>query len=160
VSGDSVTEAVTGDRSAKRARVLEGYRFIKDQRVAFRDLDYFRHVNNAAYVTWTETIRIEYMVEVVKAPLDAQVGIIMASQRFEYAYPVGPFEDIAVGIRCSRLGTKSLDFEYEIYSRTAATLAVRGFNAIVAYDYGAGKSVAIPPPWRDAILAFEPGLQA
>jgi acyl-CoA thioester hydrolase len=140
--------------------VFDGYRFVRDQRVAFRDLDYFRHVNNAAYVTWTETLRIEYMVEVVGVPMDAQVGIIMASQRFDYAYPVGPGEVVAVGIRCSRLGTKSLDFEYEIYSRTAEKLAVRGFNAIVAYDYGAGASVPIPSAWREAIVAFEPGLQA
>jgi acyl-CoA thioester hydrolase len=139
--------------------VFEEYRFVRDQRVAFRDLDYFRHVNNAAYVTWTETLRIEYMTEVVGVPMDAQVGIIMASQRFDYDYPIGPGEVVAVGIRCSRLGTKSLDFEYEIYSRTAEKLAARGSKAIVAYDYGEGASVVIPDAWREAIVAFEPGLQ-
>lgn len=141
-------------------RVFEGYRFIRDQRVTFRDLDFFRHVNNAAYVTWTETVRIEYMIEVVGVPLDAQIGIIMATQRFEYRYPVAFGEEVAVGIRCSRLGTKSLDFEYEIWSRTADTLAVRAHNAIVAYDYGAGVSVTIPQAWREAIVAFEPALEA
>jgi acyl-CoA thioester hydrolase len=139
--------------------MFEGYRFVRDQRVAFRDLDYFRHVNNAAYVTWTETVRIEYMVEIVGVPLDARVGIIMASQRFEYRYPVGFGEDVAVGIRVSRLGTKSFDFEYEIWSRTADTLALKGFNAIVAYDYDAGAAVEIPAAWRAAMLEFEPALQ-
>jgi acyl-CoA thioester hydrolase len=136
--------------------VIEGYRFVRDQEIAFRDIDFFRHVNNAAYIAWTENARIEYMLEVLRVPLDAGVRIIMASQAFDYFYPVAYRERIVVGTRCSRLGTKSFDLQYEIWSRTAEKLAVRGSSTIVAYDYGEARSVVIPDVWRDKITAFEP----
>ena len=135
--------------------VLEGYRFMKPQRVAFRDLDYFRHVNNAAYITWTESLRIEYMVEVLGVPLDARIGIIMASQQFDYKYAVSYGEEILVGCRVPKLGTKSFVLEFEVWSSTAHKLAAHGFNTIVAYDYQEQRSVAIPPEWRTTIEAFE-----
>ena len=151
---------VTGRGSAKGPAVFENYRFIRDQHVAFRDLDFFRHVNNAAYVTWTETVRIEYVLEVLGIALDARCSIIMASQKFDYLYPIGLGEKVSVGVRVSRLGTKSLDLEYEIWSHTANTLAVRATNAIVAYDYEAGSAIPIPQDWREKLVAFEPGLSA
>jgi acyl-CoA thioester hydrolase len=135
--------------------VLDGYRFIREQRVAFRDFDYFRHVNNAAYVTWAETIRIEYMDEILSVPPNARIGIIMAAQRFDYVAQVGYGERVMVGCRAGRMGTKSFDLEYEIFNVTTETLALRAFSTVVAFDYDRNVSIPIPQEWRATIAAFE-----
>jgi acyl-CoA thioester hydrolase len=135
--------------------VLEGYRFVRDQRVAFRDFDYFRHVNNAAYVTWTETLRIDFMDEVVGVPPAARIGIIMAAQRFEYLAQVAYGELVSVGCRVGRVGTKSFDLEYEIANVTAGKVAVRAASTLVVYDYELRRSLAIPGEWRAVFAGFQ-----
>jgi acyl-CoA thioester hydrolase len=135
--------------------VLEGYRFVRDQRVAFRDFDYFRHVNNAAYVTWTETLRIDFMDEVVGVPPAARIGIIMAAQRFEYLAQVAYGELVSVGCRVGRVGTKSFDLEYEIANVTAGKVAVRAASTLVVYDYELRRSLAIPDEWRAVFAGFQ-----
>ncbi len=135
--------------------MLEGYRFVREQRVAFRDFDYFRHVNNAAYVTWAETIRIEYMDEVLSVPPNARIGIIMAAQRFDYLAQVGYGERVMVGCRAGRMGTKSFDLEYQIFNITTNVLALRAFSTVVVFDYDRNASIVIPQAWRDTIAIFE-----
>src|SRR5665213_1584100 len=55
-------------------------------RVVFRDIDYYRHVNNAVYITWMETARIDYCREAFDRPLGGTVNVIMASQRVDYEH--------------------------------------------------------------------------
>jgi acyl-CoA thioester hydrolase len=134
--------------------VLEGYRFVREQRVAFRDFDYFRHVNNAAYVTWTETLRIDFMDEVVGVPPAARIGIIMAAQRFDYLAQVAYGELVSVGCRVGRVGTKSFDLEYEIANVTAGKVAVRAASTLVAYDYELRQTLVVPDAWRDIFAGY------
>ena len=44
---------------------MEGYRFVLPREVEFRDLDVADHVNNAVYLTYLETARIRYLIEVL-----------------------------------------------------------------------------------------------
>jgi acyl-CoA thioester hydrolase len=134
--------------------VLEGYRFVREQRVAFRDFDYFRHVNNAAYIAWTETLRIEFMDEVVGSPPEARIGIIMAAQRFDYVSQVAYGDRVSIGCRVGRIGTKSFDLEYEIANTTTEKVACRGVSTLVTYDYELSRSLAIPDAWREIFAGF------
>ncbi len=132
---------------------LEDFRYRLPIRVVFRDVDYYRHVNNAVYITWTETARIDYCKVVFDRALGAPTNVIMASQSFNYERQAKYDDRLVIGARVSRIGTKSLDMAYEIW-RGEERIG-HGVSALVAYDYEAGLSVRVPDEWRRRIAAYE-----
>ena len=132
---------------------LEDFRYKLDLQVVFRDIDFYRHVNNAVYITWTETARIEYCGVAFDRPLGSPQNVIMASQRFNYEQQVSYGERLVIGCRCSRLGNKSLDLTYEVWRGDERV--GHGVSALVAFDYDKNESIAVPEEWRRRIVAYE-----
>jgi acyl-CoA thioester hydrolase len=123
--------------------------------VPFCDVDMLQHVNHAAYVVWAETIRCVYFDQVLKESLSGANGFIMARLVFDYEQPLDYREEVAVGCRIARIGRKSFDFAYEIWSETRQERAARGLSTMVAYNYEAKTSIVVPERWRDIITAYE-----
>lgn len=137
---------------------LENFRCVMRFRVAFHDVDMLQHVNNAAYVVWAESVRCQYLAEVLEEPLDGMSSVILARQEFVYERPLEYREQVAVGCRVSRLGRRSFDFAYEMWSETHNYRSAYGTSAMVAYDYGSKSSISIPERWRERIAIYEPRL--
>ena len=131
------------------------FRCVMRFRVPFTDVDMLQHVNNAAYVVWMETVRCNYFHEVLGDSFTGANGIILARLKIDYECPLDYREEVAVGCRISRLGRRSFDFAYEIWSEARQERAAHGFTTIVAYDYQAKKSILVPDRWREAVIAYE-----
>jgi acyl-CoA thioester hydrolase len=114
------------------------------------------HVNHAAYVVWAETVRCIYFDDVLKESLAGKFGIILARLEFDYEQPLDYLEEVAVGCRVSRIGRKSFDFAYEIWSVSREQRSARALTTVVAYDYQAKQSIVIPERWRELVTAYEP----
>lgn len=134
---------------------LTDFRCITRLRVPYCDMDMLQHVNHASYIVWAETARCNYFDEVFRAPLTGSNGMILAKLQFEYEQPLDYREEVAVGCRISRLGRKSFDFAYEIWSETRQLRAAHGVSSMVAYDYQAQTSIVVPERWRELIAAYE-----
>lgn len=135
--------------------MLEGIRFVQRFRVPLSDIDMLRHVNNAAYVRWLESVRCDYFVEVLGGEIAGEQGIIMAKLGIEYAVPLQYRERVAVGCRVSRVGRKSFDFSYEVWSEDRNVRAAHATSTLVAMNYLTGKTIAVPEHWRAAIAEYE-----
>ncbi len=134
---------------------LADFRYVMRFRVPFCDIDMLQHVNHAAYIVWAETVRCAYLADVLGEPVAGRNGVILARLEFDYERPLDYREDVAVGCRIARLGRKSLDFVYEIWSETRGDRAARGLCAVVAYDYETKTSKVIPERWREIIRDYE-----
>ena len=134
---------------------LADFRYITRFRVPFCDIDMLQHVNNASYAVWAETARCNYLAEVLKESLASSTAIILARLELDFEQPLDYREEVAVGCRISRLGRKSFDFTYEMWSETRQLRAARGLTPIVAYNYEINASIEIPERWREAINAYE-----
>ena len=132
---------------------LEDFRYRLPVRVVFRDIDYYRHVNNAVYITWMESARIDYCKVAFDRPLGAKTNVIMASQSFNYEKQVEYDDRLVVGCRCSRIGNKSLDLTYEIYR--GEDRVGHGVSVLVAFDYAANISTVVPEEWRRKLCEYE-----
>ena len=132
---------------------LEDFRYRLDIRVVFRDVDFYRHVNNAVYITYMETARIDYCAVAFGKPLGSAQNVIMASQHFDYEKQAQYDDRLVMGCRTSRIGTKSLDFTYELWR--AGERIGHGLSTLVAFDYEANRSIAVPEEWRRRIAAYE-----
>lgn len=134
---------------------LADFRCISRFRVPFCDIDMLGHVNHASYVVWAETARCAYFDEVLRESLTGRCGIILAHLEFDYEQPLDYREQVAVGCRIGRMGRKSFDFLYEIWSESRQVRAARGLSTMVAYDYEAKTSIVIPERWREVVTAYE-----
>jgi acyl-CoA thioester hydrolase len=106
---------------------------VRRERVRFRDCDAMGHVNNAVYSTYLEEARID-----VIGGLD---GFILARVEIDFRAELRAGEEIAVGTRVARVGTKSFDLEHEI--RAGDRLVAEAKSVLVAYDYGVNASVPL-----------------
>ena len=129
-------------------RPVEGFDFVYRDAVRFRDLDGMNHVNNAVFMTYMESARLEYFrgLGLGKNPLG---DLILARAEVDFRSPIEFGEEVEVGVRVGRVGTKSFDLEQEV--RTDGRLAAEGRFVLVAYDYAVSASRALPEKWRDQL---------
>ncbi len=139
--------------------MLEGFPLVSRFAVPFSDIDMMRHVNNVAYIRWAETMRAEYFARVMETDIHGNHGMIQASIEFVYERQLSYREAIVVGCSIPRIGTKSFDFAYEVWSVTEGHRAAHGKTTMVAFDFAANQTIAVPEAWRNAIAAFQAGPQ-
>ncbi|HSK17388.1 MAG TPA: thioesterase family protein [Gaiellaceae bacterium] len=133
---------------------MEGYRFVGTRAVEFRDIDLAGHVNNAVYLTYLETERIDYLGEVLGTEFLSAISLIVASVRLDFRSPARFRERLELGTRVPRIGTKSFDMEHEIRGDDGR-LVLEAASALVAYDYDTEASMPVPEDWRARLDAYE-----
>ncbi len=114
--------------------------------VRFSDLDGMGHVNNAVFLTYMESARLAFLSS-LGAGDNPQQSLILARVEVDFRSPIAFGEDVEVGVRTSRVGTKSFDLEHEV--RADGRLAAQGTSVLVSYDYERGASVEISAEWRE-----------
>jgi acyl-CoA thioester hydrolase len=126
-----------------------------EHKVEFGEIDMMRHVNNVVYAVWAERVRTSYFGDVLEREILSGEGIILAQHDMTYEATVGYREHVLLGGRVVRWGTKSFDFETAVLVPAREQRAFRSKALLVAYDYDAGQSIAIPAAWRERVAAFE-----
>ncbi len=119
--------------------------------IRFSDLDLFGHVNNAVYLTYYEEARVLYFDQVVGYDYDwSMEGIILARFEVDFIRPVHFKEDVFIRLKCSRIGSKSFDLVYEMFSLKGdkEILLSSATSVMVMYDYKAKESILVTEEWR------------
>ncbi len=134
------------------------FRFSTTLEVRWRDLDSMGHVNNAVYFTYLEQSRFHYLHELGVVPNDpSNVGFILAEASCQFKSPLELGERVTIYARVSELRNSSFVCEYRMEGEDGR-LAATARSAQVCYDYQNLRSIPIPDQWREAIVAYEPGL--
>jgi acyl-CoA thioester hydrolase len=125
---------------------MDGFDFVHREAVRFRDLDGMGHVNNAVFMTYMETARLNYFrsLGLGDNPLE---GMILARAEVDFRSPIELGERVEVGVRAGRIGTKSFELDQEV--RADRRVAAEGRFVLVAYDYTTNQSQEIPDSWRE-----------
>ena len=117
---------------------MEGYDFVHQETVRFRDVDAMGHVNNAVFLTYIEEARIAYLLR-----FGAEVTqMILARAEIDFRAPLRDGDELEIGVRPAGVGTKSFELEYEV--RSADAVAAEAKTVIVSFDYESGQSVDVP----------------
>ena len=117
-------------------------KFSIDLPVQFRDIDVMGHVNNATYLQYMETARVELARRLGQVRDGFRAGFIVASARCEFKKPIRDERRIAVSVWVSRIGDRSWDLDYSIRGPRKAEYAI-GRTTQVAYDYKTKSAVQI-----------------
>lgn len=136
---------------------MSAFRFTYPIQVRYGDLDPQWHVNNANFLTFIEQARFAYLVHLGLFDGESflDLGLIVADVHIAYRAPISVGTDVRVALRVSRIGNKSLTFEYQVEDATGGTLFARAENVMVAYDYRSQTSQPVPDEWRRVISEFE-----
>ncbi len=122
---------------------MEGFPFVHRETVRFRDLDGMGHVNNAVFLTYLEQARLAWFGTGDGFALD---DVILARTEVDFRSPLQVGEEVEIGVRPIRVGTKSFDLEYEL--RAGGRLVARAKSVLVGYDYEPGESIPVPTRWK------------
>ena len=137
---------------------MSQFRFYHPIEVRYGDLDPQGHLNNAKHLTYFEQARIEYWIQMgffTKHQSFMEIGVIVANVHITYLEPVYFGQNINVGVRVAKLGTKSMTWDQSIIDADTGRELARGELIIVMYDYKQEKTIPIPQEWREKITAFE-----
>ncbi|MBN1813403.1 MAG: acyl-CoA thioesterase, partial [Anaerolineae bacterium] len=117
------------------------------------------HVNNAVYFNYLEQARLHYMRELgFLPPNSTQVGVIIAEAGCRFKSPLRLGEQVTIRARVSEFRRTSFIFEYRIEGEDGRLVATAR-TVQVCYDYENQRPGPIPDKWREAFIAYEPGLQ-
>jgi acyl-CoA thioester hydrolase len=130
---------------------VEAFPFVHRESVRFGDLDAMGHVNNAVYLTYLESARTEFLLELGLVRRLEDLGIVVARVEIDFRSPVRFRETVAVGVRAAGFGRKSFALEYRI--EAGGRLAAEARSVCVAYDYDKRETKTIPPTWRERLAA-------
>jgi acyl-CoA thioester hydrolase len=127
--------------------------FVHRETVRFRDLDPMGHVNNAVYLTWIETARIEFLrsLGAFDGPDTTQMTMILARAEVDFRAPLGFGDEVEIRVEPARLGTKSFDLAYELRSSDRVVAEAR--TVLVTFDYTKAAPIEIPAEWRERLAA-------
>lgn len=126
--------------------------------IRFSDVDKIGHVNNAVFLQYMETARVQYFNDVFgKRHNWDKVGFVVVRNEINYLLPLYLNDEIYCTTRCIKIGNKSLTLENVIYRkkvRKTEKVAV-GIGVLVAMDYQKNKSMKLPHQWVKKIKVFE-----
>jgi len=125
---------------------VDGFPFSRRERVRFRDCDSMGHVNNAVFSTYLEEARI--------GVLGGLSDFILARMEIDFRSELKAGEEVEIGTRCPRVGTKSFELEHEL--RAGDRLVAQARSVLVGYDYERGESVPVPAEVRRRLAAPGP----
>jgi len=137
---------------------MSDYHFYHPIEVRYGDLDPQGHVNNAKHLTYFEQARVAYKIKLGLFSKDQsfmEIGVILADVHITYLEPIYYGQNIKVGVHAAKLGNKSMTWEQNIVDADTGKELAKGEVVLVAYDYGAEKTVSIPQEWREKIITFE-----
>ena len=120
-----------------------------EETVRFNDLDGMGHVNNAVFLTYLEQTRLAWFRSHGEEGSMALTDIILARTEIDFRSPLVFGETVTIGLRPSRLGTKSFELEYEL--RVGERLVAEARSVLVGYDYDAAQSTEVPERWQRRI---------
>ncbi|MEJ2215711.1 MAG: acyl-CoA thioesterase [Gemmatimonadota bacterium] len=129
----------------------DAFRFTHDVEVRFRDLDPMGHAHHSLPLILFEEARARYWREVAGAAADYIMGEVHVRYEERIRFP----DRVRVGVRTTRLGTKSFEMEYEVRRAENGALLATGRSVQVVYDYAADETRALGNDLRRRLAEFE-----
>lgn len=133
------------------------FKFRHPIQIRYSDIDAQQHVNNTRYSTYIESARLAYLqsLKLWDGKSFLNLGVTVADVHIAYRKPLYLGQKGFVATRISRLGNKSLQFEYQIQDAESSEICATAETINVAYDFHTEQSIVIPEEWRIVISAYE-----
>jgi len=120
---------------------ITDFKFQHSLRTRWIDLDAFRHINNAVYLSYIEDARLELLSR-WKITQDGK-SVIVASVKIDYYKQVLHPTELIIGQRVSRIGNKSFDITSIVFNKDTQESICQSLITIVCFDFSSNKTVLV-----------------
>lgn len=118
-----------------------------DMKTRWKDMDALGHINNATFLTYLESGRIE----LVKKWDFKKPPFIQASTKIDYLRQLSHPASLQIGQKISRVGHKSFDILTGIFEEGEEKPVAQAVTTLVGFDYESQKTVSVPEVIRQAL---------
>ena len=141
--------ADTADSFAFDLGSADSYSFWSDVTLRFSDEDRMGHINNCAYTTFFEAVRVAYIDSFHEA---GRIDTVLVNLNIDYRRETRFPGTIAVGARLGRAGNTSFSAGYGVFRDGECLATCVATN--VFFDVELRKATAPPQVTRAAMLAL------
>ena len=121
--------------------------------VRFSDIDVMGHVNNAVYLNYFESARMDFFRKLLGDQWDWNTkGIILLKNEIEYVRPVLLYDEPVITISVENIGSKSFVLGYQLTVNDK--LYTKGSSTLVCYDYTSKVTVEMPIDMRTRLTGL------
>ena len=120
---------------------IEDFKFQHPVDTRWKDLDAFRHINNAVFLSYIEDARI-VLLKRWKITY-AERSLIVASVKIDYLKQVKHPSSLIVGQKVSRLGNKSFDIRSAVFVKGEPEPVCISTITSVAFDFKLNQTVKL-----------------
>jgi acyl-CoA thioester hydrolase len=138
--------------------MMDGFAYETTSFVRFRDADPMQMANHAVIVSYLETARTEYMMELLEIERVDEINYVMARVECDYRSPARYGERLRTGVRIEELGETSATLGYRVGATESHRLVAEAKTVQVFYDYDRQAPMPVPEAVREAV-DFETGAQ-
>lgn len=138
------------DRSPPEPR--SAYLHFREITTRWNDNDSYRHVNNAVYYEYFDTVVNQFLIE--NDALDVEdssvIGLVVETQcRFfsQISFP----SKVHAGLRVAHLGNSSVKYEIGLFRDEETSAAAKGHFVHVCVDRNTGRPVPLPHKLKDLL---------
>jgi acyl-CoA thioester hydrolase len=135
--------------------VIDSLRHRTRLEVRFRDIDAFRHVNNAAFFTYIEQARIRYLCDLLEIEAVERLPMILAAVQIDFKSPILYGQEVEIGTRVDWIGNTSFSMSHHLTATPDARVVAEAATILVAYDYETEAPMPVPNAWRTAFAGWE-----
>ncbi|WP_291091440.1 acyl-CoA thioesterase [Empedobacter sp. UBA7494] len=141
---------------------IENFKFFKPLEPRWSDFDPIGHVNNVFYFEYFQIGRAYYMMASSKKWQWTQHMFVIAHMEASYQKELRPnVIEPRIGVRVTKLGNKSFDFEYIVTSKSENgedVIHCIGKSTQVMYDMEEKKSMELPDWVKNDFKNYEGNL--
>jgi acyl-CoA thioester hydrolase len=135
--------------------LLKDYPAIISQAIQWGEMDAANHVNNAVYMRYFETARIEFFNQIgfMDFSGDDGIGPILAEVNCKYKAPLTFPDNIKITARILPDSITEYGFvmQHLVYSEKLQRIAAEGTSRIVCYDYKSKQKALISSELKEKL---------
>jgi len=115
-----------------------------DMETRWYDEDMLGHINHGTAVAYFEDARVRHAHDIGLFPYDTdKFPFIVASMTFSFLKQIKHPKNLTVGLKISRVGGKSCDYEYGLFMENDEECAISCNMTMVCFDFSNQKSVQV-----------------
>lgn len=132
---------------------LKSFKFFTPIKPRVSETDMYGHINNTSYLVYFEEGRVEYFKAMDL--YDKNLSVVTGDIYCRYHNEAFVFDELELGLRTIKIGTKSFMLEYCLIRKKDDKLIASGWGAIVLIDSETRKTTAMPEVMRKRISEIE-----
>lgn len=132
---------------------MNSFAYWNEENVRFSDVDMLGHVNNVSYAAYCESGRV-HLIREVAARCGVRNAWVLGRLTIDYGAEVTFPAVMRIGTRAMKVGTKSVTMGQGLF--VEGRCVARSLAAVIAFDLDTRKTIAVPDPVKQAMLALSP----